>query len=358
MAYTQDRIEAGLTQQLSDDVTRLLAGTQVRMNGTEISAEDLQQQIKALLSGPSLANTPSADYELKFKSIAPENFSPTKTGATSGNSSSGGDSEGSMMNPAKRNPDIALPSSLRRLSGAETVGEFAGNSMLSMGLGALSAINPFAGIAGRVGVSKLKGASIGDTIADIVTNFNPVSAVGKTLAGAVGLYDRAEGIVTSSVDAYKTLTTDTHVPATLAGRNVINSQVESERKATGTYDSSRSVQQRASTAALNRDNAPAYARPGYGGALADAKNPAATKTTSKQDSSKSYSQAGGLSSTKSEAGHAPAGGVGPSPSGNSKSSSGGGSKNGGSSGSSSSGGGKSSGSGKGGGTGSQSYGGR
>ena len=304
-------------------------------------------------------NTPTPDAEIKFKSIAPENFAPTTTGVSKSGNDNGGDANNSMMNAAPRNADIALPNSLSRLTGATTVGGFLGNSMLSMGLGALSAIDPVAGLAGKVGVSTLKGVTLADTVADIVTNFNPVTAIAKNVVGAIGLYDRVEGIVSSTADAYKTMTTDTHVPTTLAGRNVINSQVESERKATGTYDSSRSVQQRASTAALNRDKAPAYARPGYGQALADAKNPAATKTTSKRDSSKSYSQAGGLSSTKSEAGHAPAGGVGPSPSDNKgKNNSGGGSKNGGSSGSSSSGGGKSSGSGKGGGTGSQSYGGR
>lgn len=358
MDYTQVKIEEGLTNQLSDDVTRLLAGTQVRVDGTDITADDLQEQIKALLGAATLMNTPTPAAEIKFKSIAPENFAPTTTGVSKDSKDNGGDASNSTMNAAPRNADIAMPNSLRRLTGAPTVGSFLGNSMLTMGLGALSAINPVAGLAGKVGVSTLKGVTLADTLADIVTNFNPVTAIAKNVVGAIGLYDRAEGIVSSTADAYKTLTTDTHVPTTLAGRNVINRQVESEREASGTYDSSRSSQQRASTAALNRDNAPAYARPGYGQTLADAKNPAATKTTSKQDSSKSYSQAGGLSSTKSEAGHAPAGGVGPSPSGNGKNSSGGGSKNGGSSGGSSSGGGKSSGSGKGGGTGSQSYGGR
>lgn len=204
MGYTQVKIEEGLTNQLSDDVTRLLAGTQIRVDGTDITADDLQEQIKALLSSATLMNTPTPDAEIKFKSIAPENFAPTTTGVSKSGNDNGGDANNSMMNAAPRNADIALPNSLSRLTGATTVGGFLGNSMLTMGLGALSAINPAAGLAGKVGVATLKGAGLADTLADIVTNFNPVTAIAKNVASAVGLYDRVEGIVSSTADAYIT----------------------------------------------------------------------------------------------------------------------------------------------------------
>ena len=182
--------------------------------------------------------------------------------------------------------------------------------------------------------------------------------------GAIGAYDRAEGLLTSASDAYQTVNNLDHVPTTLAGRNVINAQVEAAKKATGHYDSSRGEQQRASQAALNRDNAPAYAQPNYGNKLTQAANPAKVSPSKSSDSSKSYQQAGGIGKTNSSAGHAPAGGVGPSPSKgsssngngkNSSGSSGSGSSKGSSSSSSGGSKGSSSGNGK---TGNGSYGGK
>lgn len=298
-------MENELAKQMEDDLRRLLAGTDIRANGTAITADSLDANIKNLFS--------SNFYEVPKSNGA---FEPTVTGANNSASvksaaSGNGNGNGGAPAPSKSNPDIDLPAGLRKLTGANTVGEFLGQGVQAVAGGALMAINPLAGLAFKGAVSVAEGANLGDTVANIATSLNPFSSMAVKALGAVGAYDRAEGLLTSASDAYQTINNSSHVPTTLAGRNVINAQVEAAKKATGHYDSSSSLQQRASQAALNKDNAPAYAKPGYGASLSNAKNPAKTGGS---DSSKSYQSAGGITSTKSSAGHAPAGGVGPSPS--------------------------------------------
>lgn len=357
-------IEEGMSKQLTDDLVRMLAGTNVRANGSEITGNDLQEQIKALLgtganmsTDTTVAPADTTNWDKKKDSIAAENFAPTVSGVNSSSGAGNGNYQGNM--DKARNPDVAMPNSLRNITGADTVGEFLGNSMLNVGLAALTAVNPIAGLAAKGLSSVIKGVDPLDSLADIFAGMNPVTSIAKTTLNAVGAYDEAEGLVTSTADAYKTLNTIDHVPTTLAGRNVINTQVENERAKTGTYDSSRGVQQRASAAALARDNAPAYASPNYGAKLDAAKNPAAT-APAKADSSKGggYTAAGGIGKTQASAGHTAAGGVGPSPSGGSSKNDKGGGGSKGSGGSSSGGSSKGSGGGKNGGTGSNSYGGR
>lgn len=296
-------MENELAKQMEDDLRRLLAGTDIRAEGTAITADSLDANIKNLFG--------SSFYEAPKSNGA---FEPTVSGANSTASvkpTASGNGNGGAPAPSKNNPDIDLPAGLRKLTGANTVGEFLGQGVQAVAGGALMAINPLAGLAFKGAVSAAEGATVGDTIANIATSLNPFSSMAVKALGAVGAYDRAEGLLTSASDAYQTINNSSHVPTTLAGRNVINAQVEAAKKATGHYDSSSSLQQRASQAALNKDNAPAYAKPGYGASLSNAKNPAKTGGS---DSSKSYQSAGGITSTKSSAGHAPAGGVGPSPS--------------------------------------------
>lgn len=349
-------MEDNLSKQLEDDMRRLLAGTDIRADGSAITADSLDANIKNLFAG--------GFYEAPKQT---GNFEPTVSGVNQSASvkQSSGNGNGGPPAKTKNNPDISLPSGLQKLTGAKTVGEFLGQGVQTVIGGALTAVNPIAGLAFKGVLNVAKGATVGDTVADIATSLNPFSSIGVKALGAIGAFDKAEGLMTSASDAYQTLNTLDHVPTTKAGRNVINQQVEAAKQATGHYDSSRNVQQRASTAALNRDQAPAYARPGYGTSLANASNPAkAPASTPSNSSSKgsSYQQAGQIGSTKPDQGHAPAGGVGPSPSKggsnnggkNSSGSSGGGSSGSkGSSSSSSSGG--SRGNGK---TGSGSYGGR
>ena len=349
-------MENELQKQMEDDLRRLLAGTDIRANGTAITADSLDANIKNLFS--------SNFYEVPKSNGA---FEPTVSGANSTASvkpTASGNGNGGAPAPSKNNPDIDLPGGLQKLTGAKTVGEFLGQGVQAVAGGALMAINPLAGLAFKGGVSVAEGANLGDTIANVATSLNPFSSMAVKALGAVGAYDRAEGLLTSAADAYQTVNNLDHVPTTLAGRNVINAQLEAAKQATGHYDSTRNEQQRASQAALNRDNAPAYAQPNYGNKLTQAANPAkVSPSKSGSDSTKSYQQAGGIGKTNSSAGHAPAGGVGPSPSKgsssngngkNSSGSSGSGSSKGGSS--SSSGGGKSSsGNGK---SGSGSYGGK
>lgn len=355
-------MENELAKQMEDDLRRVLAGTDIRADGTAITADSLDANIKNLFG--------SNFYEVPKSNGA---FEPTVTGANSTASvkpTASGSGNGGAPAPSKNNPDIDLPAGLQRLTGAKTVGEFLGQGVKTVIGGALTAVNPLAGLAFKGAVSVAEGANLGDTVADLATSLNPFSSMAVKALGAVGAYERAEGLLTSAADAYQTVNNLDHVPTTLAGRNLINAQVEAAKQATGHYDSNRSSQQRASQAALNRDNAPAYAQPNYGNKLTQAANPAKVSPSKSggSDSTKSYQQAGGIGKTNSSAGHAPAGGVGPSPSKgsssngngkNSSGSSGSGSSKGGSS--SSSGGGKSSsggsktGNGK---TGSGSYGGR
>lgn len=348
-------MENELAKQMEDDLRRLLAGTDIRADGTAITADSLDANIKNLFG--------SNFYEVPKSNGA---FEPTIARANSTASvkpTAGGKGNGRAPAPSKNNPDIDLPAGLQKLTGAKTVGEFLGQGVQAVAGGALMAVNPVAGLAFKGAVSVAKGANLGDTVADIATSLNPFSSMAVNTLGAIGAYDRAEGLLTSAADAYQTVNNLDHVPTTLAGRNVLNAQVEAAKKATGHYDSSLSEQQRASQAALNLDNAPAYAQPNYGNKLTQAANPAKVSPFKSSDSTKSYQQAGGIGKTNSSAGHAPAGGVGPSPSKgsssngngkNSSGSSGSGSGKGGSS--SSSGGGKSSsGNGK---SGSGSYGGK
>ena len=304
-------METSLQSQMEEDLRRLLAGTDIRADGTFISPDSLDMNIKNLFAmGP---------VEPKKS----ENFEPTKSGVNSSQQQEirgGGGNE--QKAPVKNNPDVALPKGLQKLTGAKTVGQFLGNGVTTVVGGALTAVNPIAGLAFKGLVSTLHGVNPLDAAANVAVSLNPFSAIGVKALGAIGAYDKAEGLATSAADAYQTINNINHVPTTLAGRNVINAQVEAAKAATGHYDSSRNEQQRASTAALNKDNAPAYARPGYGDSLANAKNPA--KSTAKpSDSSKngSYKSAGGITKTDSSKGHAPAGGVGPSPSKGSSSSS-------------------------------------
>lgn len=351
-------IDNQLQKSLEEDMRRLLAGTDMKADGSPITAESLDESIKNLFAG---------GYRPPVQST---NFEPTITGANNSaglKTSSSGQGNGAAPKH-EAGPDISLPAGLQKLTGAKTVGEFLGNSLQTVAGAALTAVNPIAGLAFKGVMSMAKGATVGDTVAEIGASLNPLSSLGVKALGAVGAYDRAEGLVTSAADAYKTMQDSAHVPTTLAGRNVINAKVESEKNARGHYDSSSQAQQTASQAALNKDHAPAYAQPGYGNALSNAKNPAATTKPSSSDSSKgSYQSAGQIGSTKPSAGHAPAGGVGPSPSNTGKGSSSGNGKNSsGGSGSSSSGGGKGSSSSSGGGksssgngkTGSGSYGGK
>ena len=348
-------MENELAKQMEDDLRRLLAGTDIRANGTAITADSLDANIKNLFG--------SNFYEAHRSNGS---FEPTVTGANNSasvKSAASGNGNGGAPAPSKHNPDIDLPAGLRKLTGANTVGEFLGQGVQAVAGGALMAINPLAGLAFKGAVSVAEGANLGDTVANVATSLNPFSSMAVKALGAVGAYERAEGLLTSAADAYQTVNNLDHVPTTLAGRNVINAQVEAAKQATGHYDSTRSSQQRASQAALNRDNAPAYAQPNYGNKLTQAANPAKVSPSKSSGSTKSYQQAGGIGKTNSSAGHAPAGGVGPSPSKgsssngngkNSSGSSGSGSSKGGSS--SSSGGGKSSsGNGK---SGSGSYGGK
>ena len=347
-------MENELAKQMEDDLRRLLAGTDIRADGSAITADSLDASIKNLF-GSNFYETPKSNGA----------FEPTVSGANSTASvkpTASGNGNGAPA-PSKNNPDIDLPAGLQKLTGANTVGEFLGQGVQAVAGGALTAINPLAGLAFKGAVSVAEGANLGDTVANIATSLNPFSSMAVKALGAIGAYDRAEGLLTSAADAYQTVNNLDHVPTTLAGRNVINAQVEAAKQATGHYDSTRSSQQRASQAALNRDNAPAYAQPNYGNKLTQAANPAKVSPSKSSDSTKSYQQAGGIGKTNSSAGHAPAGGVGPSPSKgsssngngkNSSGSSGSGSSKGGSS--SSSGGGKSSsGNGK---SGSGSYGGK
>ena len=348
-------MENELAKQMEDDLRRLLAGTDIRADGTAITADSLDANIKNLFS--------SNFYEVPKSNGA---FEPTVSGANSTASvkhTASGNGNGGAPAASKNNPDIDLPAGLSKLTGAKTVGEFLGQGVQAVAGGALTAVNPLAGLAFKGVVSAAEGANLGDTVANVATSLNPFSSMAVKALGAIGAYDRAEGLLTSAADAYQTVNNLDHVPTTLAGRNVINAQVEAAKKATGHYDSSRNEQQRASQAALNRDNAPAYAQPNYGNKLTQAANPAKVSPSKSSGSTKSYQQAGGIGKTNSSAGHAPAGGVGPSPSKgsssngngkNSSGSSGSGSSKGGSS--SSSGGGKSSsGNGK---SGSGSYGGK
>lgn len=328
-------MENELAKQMEDDLRRLLAGTDIRANGTAITADSLDANIKNLFG--------SNFYEPKSNGA----FEPTVTGANSTASvkhTASGNGNGGAPAASKNNPDIDLPTGLQKLTGAKTVGEFLGQGVQAVAGGAMMAINPLAGLAFKGVVSAAKGANLGDTVADIATSLNPFSSMAVKALGAIGAYDRAEGLLTSASDAYQTVNNLDHVPTTLAGRNVINAQVEAAKKATGHYDSSRGEQQRASQAALNRDNAPAYAQPNYGNKLTQAANPAKVSPSKSSDSSKSYQQAGGIGKTNSSAGHAPAGGVGPSPS-KGSSSNGNGKNSGGSSGSGSGKGGSSSSSG-------------
>lgn len=353
---TANIIDNELQKSLEEDMRRLLAGTDMRVDGTAITASTLDESIKNLFEGGYRPPPTSS------------NFEPTVSG-TNNTASVKVQSSGQGNGAAPKHeagPDIALPSGLQKLTGAKTVGEFLGNSLQTVAGAALTAVNPIAGLAFKGVMNMAKGATVGDTVAEIGASLNPLSSLGVKALGAVGAFDRAEGLATSAADAYKTLTDSAHLPTTLAGRNVINAKVEAEKNQRGSYDSNSKTQQLASQAALNKDHAPAYAQPGYGNALANAKNPAAaTKPTSSDSSKGSYQSAGQIGSTKPSAGHAPAGGVGPSPSNtskgssssNGKNSSGGSSSSGGGKGSSSSsGGGKSSsGNGK---TGSGSYGGK
>lgn len=348
-------MENELAKQMEDDLRRLLAGTDIRANGSAITADSLDANIKNLFG--------SNFYEPKSNGA----FEPTVTGANSTASvkhTASGNGNGGAPAASKNNPDIDLPTGLQKLTGAKTVGEFLGQGVQAVAGGAMMAINPLAGLAFKGVVSAAKGANLGDTVADIATSLNPFSSMAVKALGAIGAYDRAEGLLTSASDAYQTVNNLDHVPTTLAGRNVINAQVEAAKKATGHYDSSRGEQQRASQSALNRDNAPAYAQPNYGNKLTQAANPAKVSPSKSSDSSKSYQQAGGIGKTNSSAGHAPAGGVGPSPSKgsssngngkNSSGSSGSGSSKGSSSSSSGGSKGSSSGNGK---TGNGSYGGK
>ena len=306
-------MENELAKQMEDDLRRLLAGTDIRANGTAITADSLDANIKNLFG--------SSFYEAPKSNGA---FEPTVSGANSTASvkpTASGNGNGGAPAPSKNNPDIDLPAGLRKLTGANTVGEFLGQGVQAVAGGALMAINPLAGLAFKGGVSVAEGANLGDTIANVATSLNPFSSMAVKALGAIGAYDRAEGLLTSAADAYQTVNNLDHVPTTLAGRNVINAQVEAAKQATGHYDSTRSSQQRASQAALNRDNAPAYAQPNYGNKLTQAANPAKVSPSKSSDSTKSYQQAGGIGKTNSSAGHAPAGGVGPSPSKGSSSSS-------------------------------------
>lgn len=322
-----------LQKSLEEDMRRLLAGTDMRADGTAITAESLDQSIKNLFEGGYTAPVTST------------NFEPTVSGANKTASvkvQNSGNGNGAAVKH-ENGPDISLPAGLQKLTGAKTVGEFLGNSLQTVAGAALTAVNPIAGLAFKGVMNVAKGATVADTVADIGASLNPLSALGVKALGAVGAYDKAEGLVSSAADAYKTLQDSAHVPTTLAGRNVINAKVESEKEARGGYDSNSQTQKAASQAALNRDNAPAYAQPGYGAALSNAKNPAAstTKPTGSDSSKGSYQSAGQIGATKSEAGHAPAGGVGPSPSKSSSgSSSGNGKTSSGNGGSSSSGGSK------------------
>lgn len=349
-------MENELAKQMEDDLRRLLAGTDIRADGTAITADSLDANIKNLF-GSNFYEVPKSNGS----------FEPTVSGANSTASvkpTASGNGNGGAPAKTQNNPDIDLPAGLQKITGAKTVGEFLGQGVKTVAGGALTAVNPLAGLAFKGAVSVAEGANLGDTVANIATSLNPFSSMAVKALGAVGAYERAEGLLTSAADAYQTVNNLDHVPTTLAGRNVINAQVEAAKQATGHYDSTRSSQQRASQAALNRDNAPAYAQPNYGNKLTQAANPAkVSPSKSGSDSTKSYQQAGGIGKTNSSAGHAPAGGVGPSPSKgsssngngkNSSGSSGSGSSKGGSS--SSSGGGKSSsGNGK---SGSGSYGGK
>ena len=327
-------MENELAKQMEDDLRRLLAGTDIRANGTAITADSLDANIKNLFG--------SNFYEAHRSNGS---FEPTVTGANNSasvKSAASGNGNGGAPAPSKHNPDIDLPAGLRKLTGANTVGEFLGQGVQAVAGGALMAINPLAGLAFKGAVSVAEGANLGDTVANVATSLNPFSSMAVKALGAVGAYDRAEGLLTSAADAYQTVNNLDHVPTTLAGRNVINAQVEAAKQATGHYDSNRNSQQRASQAALNRDNAPAYAQPNYGNKLTQAANPAkVSPSKSGSDSTKSYQQAGGIGKTNSSAGHAPAGGVGP----NKGSSSNGGKNSGGSSGSGGSKGGSSSSSG-------------
>ena len=329
-------MENELAKQMEDDLRRLLAGTDIRADGTAITADSLDANIKNLF-GSSFYETPKSNGA----------FEPTVSGANSTASvkhTASGNGNGGAPAASKNNSDIDLPNGLQKLTGAKTVGEFLGQGVQAVAGGAMMAINPLAGLAFKGAVSVAESATLGDTVANVATSLNPFSSMAVKALGAVGAYDRAEGLLTSAADAYQTVNNLDHVPTTLAGRNVINAQVEAAKKATGHYDSSRSEQQRASQAALNRDNAPAYAQPNYGNKLTQAANPAKVSPSKSSDSSKSYQQAGGIGKTNSSAGHAPAGGVGPSPS-KGSSSNGNGKNSSGSSGSGSSKGGSSSSSG-------------
>ena len=329
-------MENELAKQMEDDLRRLLAGTDIRANGTAITADSLDANIKNLF-GSSFYETPKSNGA----------FEPTVSGANSTASvkhTASGNGNGGAPAASKNNSDIDLPNGLQKLTGAKTVGEFLGQGVQAVAGGAMMAINPLAGLAFKGAVSVAESATLGDTVANVATSLNPFSSMAVKALGAVGAYDRAEGLLTSAADAYQTVNNLDHVPTTLAGRNVINAQVEAAKKATGHYDSSRKEQQRASQAALNRDNAPAYAQPNYGNKLTQAANPAKVSPSKSSDSSKSYQQAGGIGKTNSSAGHAPAGGVGPSPS-KGSSSNGNGKNSSGSSGSGSSKGGSSSSSG-------------
>lgn len=215
-------MENELQKQMEDDLRRVLAGTDIRADGSAITADSLDANIKNLFG--------SNFYEPKSNGA----FEPTVTGANSTASvkhTASGNGNGGAPAASKNNPDIDLPTGLQKLTGAKTVGEFLGQGVQAVAGGAMMAINPLAGLAFKGVVSAAKGANLGDTVADIATSLNPFSSMAVKALGAIGAYDRAEGLLTSASDAYQTVNNLDHVPSTLAGRNVINAQVEAAKQA-------------------------------------------------------------------------------------------------------------------------------
>ena len=136
-------MENELAKQMEDDLRRLLAGTDIRADGTAITADSLDANIKNLFG--------SNFYEVPKSNGA---FEPTVSGANrtaSVKPTASGNGNGGAPAPSKNNPDIDLPTGLQKLTGAKTVGEFLGHGVQAVAGGALMANNPLAGLAFKGG---------------------------------------------------------------------------------------------------------------------------------------------------------------------------------------------------------------
>lgn len=147
--------------------------------------------------------------------------------------SSGGTQASGKSDPYKPNvtpaEDEKLSSGAAAFLGADTVGGVAQNVMLDVVHTAASSINPMAGLLAKGATDvAVKDMNAEDVLAGMGLTLLPGGVIASSVASMAGMYDKAEGIVTSIKDYNNTLADPNYTPQTLAGRAAVARELNRE----------------------------------------------------------------------------------------------------------------------------------